>query len=60
MVQEHKEMKKVPISEIHSLDNFDIVKIINDETQEFVGYFLNSKYKKPITELSEKIVQDKQ
>ena len=40
----NEKMKTVLISEMYMLDDFDIVKLIDDETQEFKGYFLNPIY----------------
>ena len=50
----NEEMKTTLVSEINMLDNFDIVRLIDDEIQEFIGYFLNEKYQKTIRQLSEK------
>jgi len=50
-----EEMKTICVSEIKKLDNFDIVRLLDDENQEFIGYFLSEKYKQSIKELSEKI-----
>ena len=40
----NEKMKTVLVSEMHILEDFDIVRLIDDETQEFKGYFLNPKY----------------
>jgi len=48
-------MKTIFVSEIDKLDNFEIVRLLDDENQEFIGYFLSEKYKQSINELSEKI-----
>jgi len=37
-------METIFVSELNMLDDFDIVKLIDDETQEFKGYFLSPKY----------------
>jgi hypothetical protein len=44
-------MNKVFISQIDKLEDFDIVELIDDETQEFTGYYLDSSYKKVIEDL---------
>jgi len=40
----NEKMKTVLVSEMHMLDDFDIVKLIDDKTHEFKGYYLNPKY----------------
>ena len=49
-----KEMRTIFVSEIPMLENFDIVRLIDDHTKEFKGYFLNKKYQKNIKELAKK------
>ncbi len=49
-----EEIKTIFVSEIDMLDNFDIVRLIDNESQEFIGYFLNEKYQKIIRQFSEK------
>ena len=44
-------MNKVFISQIDKLEDFDIVELIDDETQESKGYYLHSSYKKVIEDL---------
>lgn len=46
-------MKTILVSEIDKLDTFDIVKLIDDETQEFKGYYLNPTYNSLVQELLE-------
>jgi hypothetical protein len=46
-------MNKVFISQIDKLEDFDIVELIDDETREFKGYYLDSSYKKAIEDLLE-------
>jgi len=46
-------MDKVFISQMDKLEDFDIVALIDDETQEFKGYYLHSSYKKEIEDLCE-------
>ena len=41
-------MKTVFVSEIPMLDTFDIVRVIDDETKEFIGYFLHEKYQQMV------------
>ena len=47
-------MRTIFVSEIPMLDNFDIVRLIDDHTKEFKGYFLNKKYQKSIKALSKR------
>ena len=44
-------MKTILVSEIPTLGEFDIVRVIDDETKEFIGYFLHEKYQKMVKEL---------
>ena len=46
-------MNKVFISQIDKLEDFDIVELIDDETREFKGYYLDSSYQKAIEDLWE-------
>ena len=46
-------MEKVLISQMDKLEDFDIVELVDDETQEFRGYYLHSSYKKEIENLWE-------
>jgi hypothetical protein len=46
-------MKEIPISQIGELDDFSVVKLINDDTQEFIGYYMHSRYQKEIEALWE-------
>ena len=48
-------MRTIFVSEIPMLDNFDIVRLLDDHTKEFKGYFLNKKYQKSIEALSKKV-----
>jgi len=43
-MRENENMKTILVSEIHKLDTFDFVKLIDDKTHEFRGYFLNPEY----------------
>ena len=38
-------MKKVLISQMHTIEEFDIVELIDDKTKEIQGYYLNDTYK---------------
>jgi len=52
--REDYDMKTILVSEIPTLDVFDIVKVIDDETKEFIGYFLHEKYQEMVKELDAK------
>ena len=57
-------MKQISISEIqrnlHKLDGFDIVEVIDKKRDKVKGYFLDSKYVTFINELIEKKIENKQ
>jgi len=55
----NEEMKTIFVSEIDTLDSFDIVRLIDDETQEFIGYFLNEQYSDTVDGLERKKSIDK-
>jgi len=55
----NEEMKTIFVSEIDTLDSFDIVRLIDDETQEFIGYFLNEQYSDTVDGLVRKKSIDK-
>lgn len=46
-------MKEIPVSQIGELDDFSVVKLIDDDTQEFIGYYMHSRYQKEIEALWE-------
>ena len=52
-------MQKISISEIqrnlHTLDNFDIIEIIDKKRNKIKGYFIESKYASFVKELSSKV-----
>lgn len=54
-------MKQISISEIqrnlHKLDSFDIIEVVDKKRHKIKGYFLDSKYLYFINELIEKNVQ---
>lgn len=47
-------MKKVLISKMHTIEEFDIVALIDDKTKEIQGYYLNDTYKVDIEALIDK------
>ena len=57
MIQEEL-MKEVLISQIEELDDFSVVKLIDDDTQEFIGYYMHSRYQKEIEALWEATQKD--
>ena len=52
-------MQQISISEIqrnlHNLDNFDIIEVIDKKRNKVKGYFIESKYASFIEELSKKV-----
>ena len=56
-------MQKISISEIqrnlHTLDNFDIIEIIDKKRNKIKGYFIESKYASFVKELSSKVGHEK-
>ena len=57
-------MQKISISEIqrnlHTLDNFDIIEIIDKKRNKIKGYFIESKYASFVKELSNKIEHEEE
>jgi len=57
-------MNQISISEIqrnlHKLDSFDIVEVIDKKRNKIKGYFIDSKYASFVEELSQKVQQNKE
>lgn len=47
-------MKKVLISQMDTIEEFDIIELIDDKTKEIKGYYLNDTYKAEIEALIDK------
>jgi len=57
-------MQQISISEIqrnlHNLDNFDIIEVIDKKRNKVKGYFIESKYASFVEELSKKVEKTNQ
>ena len=56
-------MERISISEIqrnlHTLDNFDIIEVIDKKRNKIKGYFIESKYASLVEEISKKVEERK-
>ena len=56
-------MEQISISEIqrnlHTLDNFDIIEVIDKKRNKIKGYFIESKYASLVEEISKKVEERK-
>ncbi len=63
-IYEGYEMYQISISEIqrnlHHLDNFDIIEVIDKKRNKTKGYFIESKYASFVEELSQKVENSNQ